>query len=699
MDPAQNRLLTEDASAVTLWAIETFAEAVGVETDPWRTRNDLQETFGARAEVLQELLSSTLISLAAGAKLSVRPLVVEPSGLDEAPLPLLTCAHGGLAITQRRGAQFFVERREGEPAWLSAEELEAIVGAGPHAWFTAVPSAPLAELGGEGHHATPAQRLWALMHLERDDLKVIVVYAMVVGLLTLAAPVAVQALVTTVAFGTLLQPIVILSLMLLVALSFQATLSALQALAVESVQQRVFVRTALDLAWRLPRVRREECDHGFGPETVNRFFDVITLQKTAATLLTDGIGTGLQIGIGMVVLAFYHPALLVFDLVLLALVFLVVLVPLRRGLKTGIDESYAKYDVAAWLEELARPGGALRSAGGAAFAAARADALTSRYLVARRRHFAVVFGQTIGARGVQAFATASLLGLGGWLVVQQTLTLGQLVAAELIVAAVASGIAKLGKLLDATYDLLTAVDKLGHLVDLPIEDPERGEPVPGQGGVRVQVHGASESGEHGLNLEVSAGSRLAVVGAEGHPLGEWLAGLRVPSRGAVSFNGVETSRARTPTLRENIAFVQRGDFFAGTVLENVTLGRLGVTTGEARAALERVGLLDELRAGPGGLDTKLEHNGAPLTHSQLTRMLVARAVTGSPRLIVVDESLEGLDPLARAQCVGALTRDATSWTLVALVADANVALARGCQRVVTLAELSAVDKSAQGGPS
>jgi ABC-type bacteriocin/lantibiotic exporter with double-glycine peptidase domain len=682
--PAKTDLTIDEATAITAWAVETLAAAVGVATDPLLTRRLGREAFGGRAQVAEPLLTGTIASIAAAVRLDLKPLP-EGADLTIAPLPLLSCGGGGAVVTERRGSEVLVLRPQQAPAWLEARALLSF----PGPWFTAVPAAPLAELGGHDQaHPAPARRLLALLRLERDDLRVIVIYAVAVGLLSLATPVAVQALVSTVAFGTLLQPIVVLSLMLLAALGFRAALEAMQARVVESLQQRVFVRAATDLAWRLPRVKREEADHGFGPETVNRFFDVLTVQKTASLLLTDGLATSLQIAIGLMVLAFYHPALLAFDLVLLALASAVVFVPFGRGLKTSIEESHAKYEVAAWLEELARPGPALRSAGGATFAAERADALTGRYLRARRGHFQVVFGQTLGALGLQVFASAALLGLGGWLVVTQSLTLGQLVAAELIVAAVASAMAKLGKLLDGTYDLLTSLDKLGHLVDLPIEEPERTEAVPGQGGVRVEVHAASDGVGAALELELPAGARVAVVGAEGHPLGEWLAGLRVPARGAVSFNGVESSRARTPALREDLAFVQRGDFFAGTVLENLTLGRVGVTTGDARAALERVGLLEELRARPEGLDTQLAHNGAPLTHSQLTRLLVARALAGSPRLIVVDESLESIGPAARARCVAALTRPGAPWTLVALVPDAGVALARGCERTVSLPELS-----------
>lgn len=690
-------MTTDQAAAFAVWAVETLAGAVGVEVEPVRTRQLVRDALGARAEASEEQVAQALVTTAAALRLELRPVIVDAASLADAPLPLVACAGSGAVLTARRGGEVFVHRQEQEPRWEPVDAVCGGLGEGPHAWLTAVPAAPLSAIGGDAHdghahdghaHPSPVQRLWALVRLERDDLWVVAIYAIVVGLLTLATPIAVQALVSTVAFGTLLQPIVVLSLLLLAALGFQAGLKAMQTRVVESIQQRVFVRTAVDLAWRLPRVKREAADRGFGPETVNRFFDVLTVQKTANTLLTDGIATFLQIGIGLLVLGFYHPALLAFDLVLLALLTAVVFGPGRRGLATSIEESRAKYEVAAWLEELARPGSALRTAGGAAFAAERADALTRRYLEARQKHFTVLFGQTLGTLGLQVFASAALLGLGGWLVVQQSLTLGQLVAAELIVASVAGSIGKLWKKLDAAYDLLTAMDKLGHLVDLPIEDPERGEPVPGQGPVRVELQGAADGDGAAFDLELPAGSRTAIVGAEGHPLGEWLTAQRVPSRGVATLNGVETSRARTPALREYLALVLRNDFFEGSVLENVTLGRVGVTAADARAALERVGLLDEVRALPGGIDARLSHTGAPLTHSQLTRLVVARAIAGNPRLIVVDESLEAIEPVTRARVVAALTRPSATWTLVALVPDAHVALARACNRVVTLEELA-----------
>jgi ABC-type bacteriocin/lantibiotic exporter with double-glycine peptidase domain len=482
MTEPRTALTSDEAAARTVWAVEALARRVGVDFDPVWTRQRARDALSGLGSVTEERLARAITATAAALRLDVRPVVVDAAALATVPLPLFTCGAGSAVITERRGGRLYVERLGQEPRWESPQQVVSELGEGPHVWLTAVPAAPLSALERErGYHPSPLRRLWALVHLERDDLWLVVIYAAVVGLLTLATPVAVQALVGTVAFGTLLQPLVVLSLLLLAALGFQAALKALQTLVVEKIQQRLFVRTAVDLAWRLPRVQREASDQGFGPETVNRFFDVVTVQKTGAYLLTDGIATFLQVGIGLLVLGFYHPALLAFDLVLLGVLAAVVLVPGRRGLSTAIDESYAKYDVAAWLEELARSVRALRTASGAAFAADRAEALTRRYLTARQRHFQVLFGQTLGALALQVFASAALLGLGGWLVLQQALTLGQLVAAELIVAAVANSIGKLGKKLDSAYDLLAALDKLGQLVDLPIENLERGEAPPARG--------------------------------------------------------------------------------------------------------------------------------------------------------------------------------------------------------------------------
>jgi ABC-type bacteriocin/lantibiotic exporter with double-glycine peptidase domain len=526
---------------------------------------------------------------------------------------------------------------------------------------------------------------------------VVFIYAIAAGLLSLATPVAVQALVNTVTFGTLLQPLVVLSILVMAALAFAALLRALNTHVVEVIQQRMFVRVALDASHRIPRVRQETFDRTYGPELVNRFFDVLTIQKTLSVFLLEGVSLVLQALIGMMVLAFYHPMLLAFDVLLIAATAFIILVLGQRGTQTAIEESKAKYAVAAWLEELARHPLAFRSREGAEHAEQQADLLARRYLGARRRHFSIVFRQVVGSLGLQVVASALLLGLGGWLVIQRQLTLGQLVAAELIVTAVLASFIKFGKHVENFYDLQAALDKLGHLVDLPLEeDGAHREPLPrGQGGLPVRLrdvhfaHGEARPALRGLNLDLPGGAKVALVADSGggkSTLADLLFGLRAPTGGRVEVGGVDTRRVSLSALRSQVALVRGVEVLEGSVLENVRAGRPTVGPDEARRALAAVELLEPVLAMPQGLDTPLGPGGAPLSSGQLGRLMVARALAGAPRLIVLDEVLEGLGARGRQVVMDTLLAPEAPWTLMVLASEEDEAVRRVSQRY-TLSEL------------
>jgi putative ABC transport system ATP-binding protein len=683
----------EQLQTLLVWATEVIAGEVITRVDPVEVRRSVRAALEGRTR-----LDGVEAVAALGQVLRAMRLVLAEASdvvgsMGTVALPLVTLAGGGVALASRRAGKIEVKRPNVAPDWVSVEQARELVSTVGGTWLTAAPAAPLEELSAahhDGEHLSPLQRLRALMSLERDDLWIIVIYAAAVGLFTLATPIAVQSLVGSVAFGTVLQPIVVLSLLLLAALAFQAGLKALQTRVVESVEQRVFARTALDLAWRLPRVKLEA--EGYGPEVANKFFDVMTVQKSGTVLLTDGISTVLQIAIGLLVLGFYHPFLLAFDIVLIALVALVVFAPVNRGMSTSINESYAKYEVAEWLQQLARMGGTFRSTSGAALALDRADALTRRYLTARAANFQVIFGQTIGTFGLQVLASAALLGLGGWLVLQRELTLGQLVAAEIIVGAVTGSVAKMGKLISSAYDLFAALDKIGHVLDLPVEDAAASEPIPGQGALHVEVSGLTHEGRT-LSFEVKANQRVALVAPPGCALAEVLSGVRAPSTGHVSLNGVETARARNSELHEQVMVVRPTGLFSGTLLENVLVGRDRLTAAEVRVALQRVDLLEEVRALPQGLDTRLDAEGRPLDSSQVLRLMLARAIALSPRLLIIDASLDGFSPRVRATVLATLCRDNPPWTLIALVQDPQSPMAKACGRLITLdAPASAEDE-------
>jgi putative ABC transport system ATP-binding protein len=703
------RLSAVSAADAVVWALEHVSRLVHHELDPSTTREEARRSVGASPALTKQELVEAFRSAGRTVRLATTPVKVTPAELatGPTPFPLLAAVEvaGAVAwwlVSERRGTTVVV-LRGAEETVMDEAALRSALGDAPTSFLHCVPATPMESLSAASHsahavvggddgedphhmHLRPWDRVKALLALERDDVWVVVIYSAAVGVLTLATPIAVQSLVGTVAFGTLLQPIVVLALLFLVALGFQSALKALETIVIETLQARFFARVSLDVAYRLPRVQRDEA-HPVTPELVNRFFDVPTVQKSLATVLTDGLEAVMQIVIGLLVLAFYHPALLALDLVLVTATLLLVLLPLRRGVRTAFDESKYKYALAAWLQELARAPAAFRGTGGSALASARADALTREYLSARRRHFSVIFGQTVSALAVHVVASAVLLGFGGYLVVNQSLTLGQLIAAELIVGAVTLSITKFGKILEASYDLVVGLAKVGHLIDLEIDTQEAAETFPGAGPLPLRLSKVEVDGQ-AISLEVSAGAKVALVGARGGALGELLAGVSRPSSGAYEVNGVDVRRARSVGLHDVVALVRVDDLFAGTLQENVSLTRPGVTPAEVRAAIERVGLEDDVRALPDGYETELGERGAPLSQSQALRLVVARALASNPRLIIVDDTLDSLDPVARSRAVAALTRRDAPWTLVALVSDPASALARACGDVRDLATLS-----------
>ena len=528
-------------------------------------------------------------------------------------------------------------------------------------------------LHGGGHHGpAPLPRLLQLLRPELPDVWVVIVFSVVVGMLTLASPIAVEALVSTVAFGQYLQPVIILALLLFTFLAFAAAMKVLIAFVVEVLQRRLFVRVVEDLAYRLPRVQQVEFDHVHPPELTNRFLDVTYLQKGSASLLLEATAIILQTVIGMGVLAFYHPFLLGFDLVLLALICFAVFVLGRGAVTTAIVESRAKYATAAWLQELARHPTAFKLHSGAQFALDRADQLAIHWLDARRRHFRILMRQVLFALGTQVVASTALLGLGGWLVLQGELTLGQLVASELIVMVIVGAFAKLGKHMETFYDLLASTDKLGHLFDLQIENHDKlfhlREGTPAEVALRgVNLAMAGTTILNNVNCLLPSGSSTVIVGSPGAGKSlfvDLLCGLRQPTSGHIELDGIDLRELRADALREQLGVARGVEIFEGSIDENVHLNRPHISAADVREALDLVGLLDEVLQLPAGMNTRLLTGGAPLSTSQALRLMLARAIVGRPRLLVIDGTLDGLPDQIVWSVIRNLTGRQAPWTLV-----------------------------------
>lgn len=627
----------------------------------------------------------------------------------DVPLALPLSADRWLLLTATRGGKGHIYGLSDNPKgdWLSPQEVAERLGIDGGElrleWLTVLVAQPLAEPTGEAlidsvdeeHHRgiSPQRRLVQLLWPERRDIGVIIVYSVGVGILSLAVPITVAAVVNNVAFGTTFQPLIVLSMALFVCLSLAAVLRGLKQWIVETIQQRVFVRVVADLSYRLPRVCQKSYDRQHGPELVNRFFDVLTVQKASSALLLEGVSLSLQTLVGLILLATYHQLLFGFDLFLIGALVFIVWVLGQGAVSSAIRESRAKYAVAGWVEEMARHPFAFKLSGGATFALERSDGLAREYLLARRTHFRVVMRQFCFALGLQVVASTLLLGLGGYLVIISELSLGQLVAAELIVALVVSSFTKFGKQLEAYYDLMAAVEKLGHLIDLPLERAGGlGHHTDTRQPAHLRVRDVGFGYDHGhrkvlsrLNLEVKPGERVALMGPNGagkSTLVDLLFGLRDPEEGYIELDNVDLRDLRLEALRGQLVTVKGIEIFEGTLMDNVRMGRDEVSIADIRHALESVGLLDEVLELPRGLHTRLGTGGAPLSFGQAQRLMVARAILGKPRMLIVDELLDDMDLEVRHQVLEVILNRGAPWSL--LIVTHSPDIASMCDRVYRL---------------
>jgi putative ABC transport system ATP-binding protein len=726
---------TAPGQAGALAILQHFAQTLGIGFDPTRAA---QAVRAAEREVPPTAGRAARTRLAQAAAALGMDLVARRLSVREAsrfvsqgvPLAVFTVVPGGSArwflLIESTGSRVRLEPISpgDEGGWVPPEELAKRLGTTGQdvvlEWYLAEPITTMGEAsvqssvevaahaghapgahGGHGHghghgahapHLPPLRRLLGLLRPDARDIGIVTVFAVGVGLFTLATPVVAMAVVNTVALGTLVQQLIVLCVALFFALAVAGLLTFFQSIVVEFIQRRLFVRIAADLGYRLPRVDLCAFDRQHGPELVNRFFDVLTVQKAAATLLLDGITIALQVLIGLLLLGFYHTYLLGFDLFLIvALLFLFTLLS-RGAVRTAVSESIAKYAVAGWMEEIARHPIAFKAAGGPQLALERTDTLTRQYLLRRSEHFRILMRQIAFALVLQALANVALLGIGGMLVIQGDLLLGELVAAQIVVTMVVATFTKFGKQLEAYYDILAATDKLGHLIDLPLERSGGARHEAHSDGAAVVAHDVSFRYDGGhrdalahVSLALAPGERVALMGPNGSgksTLVDVLFGLRQPTHGWIELDGMDLREMNLDTVREHVALVDRIEVFEGTVLENIRMGRDDVTVADVRDALKRVGLLHTIQEFPDGLDTMLWPGGHPLSLGQANRLMLARALVGQPRLLILDESLDHMDADIRETVIPAIMNREAHWTLLIVTHSEDVG--RLCDRTIRL---------------
>jgi ABC-type multidrug transport system fused ATPase/permease subunit len=181
---------------------------------------------------------------------------------------------------------------------------------------------------------------------------------------------------------------------------------------------------------------------------------------------------------------------------------------------------------------------------------------------------------------------------------------------------------------------------------------------------------------HGLSLELDSGTSMAIMGPAGtgkSALMDLITGVRRPSSGHITLDGIDIREFRPDSLREHVSLARGIEIFHGTIEENVHLHRPQINASDVREALAAVGLLDELMGLPEGLNTFVQTDGAPLTSSQSLRLMIARAIVDRPRLLLIDGTLDSLGDEALQATLAGVQRKGHPWTLLATTGRKDIA--------------------------
>lgn len=556
-------------------------------------------------------------------------------------------------------------------------------------------SEPSADEAGHHHEISPVSRLFRLLGAERKDILYILFYAFVVGLISLVLPLGIQTTTELVSGGVFFSSIYVLIGLIILGVLFTGGLQIVQITLVEYLQRRVFTKAAYEFAYRLPKMKSEAISHQYVPELVNRFFDIMTIQKGLPKLLIDLSSAALQIVFGLLLISLYHPFFVFFGIVLMGTLILIFLYTGPKGMKSSIQESKYKYKVAYWLQELGRAMSSFKVAGNTTLPLRKTDFNVNNYLKYRKSHFQILITQFTHIVLFKAGITSALLIMGTILVIDRQITLGQFVASEVIIILILASVEKIITYMDVVYDMLTAVDKIGHVTDLPIEKsggvdlPKNVSQLPFALDVkdlRYKYPEAKQFTLKGVSLSIKSGEKVCIAGpgeSGKSTLTQLITGMHNHFEGSITFNRYSIRDLDLTSLRDRIAKnISPEDIFDGSIFENISVGKPSVTLQHVIEALEKTKLSDWVNQLPEGLNTPLLSGGKGLSNTVILKLILARCIAKRPSLIVLNDFFSGLRKSDKVDLIQMLTSDDTTWTMMAVSNDPVVMAS--CDRVIVL---------------
>lgn len=277
------------------------------------------------------------------------------------------------------------------------------------------------------------------------------------------------------------------------------------------------------------------------------------------------------------------------------------------------------------------------------------------YVDFRNSHFAVLIFQFKSLIAFKVLIVVILLVAGSLLLLNNEISIGQFVAAEIIIVLIINSVEKIILSLETVYDTLTATEKLGLIMDMDLERSTGKANVFNEdmSGLAYEFRNLSLQSIdkkyailNNVNLQIREGEKVVLTGSSGagkSTLLQVMAGLMEDYQGNVIVNKLPMDTLSLEKLRSMIGdSLSRQSIFHGTIRENITVGKEGVDETKLREVLEIVGLNDFVYRLKDDLETVLLPEGKNLNNSLISKIVLARSLCFTPKLLLLEEELNYL---------------------------------------------------------
>jgi ABC-type bacteriocin/lantibiotic exporter with double-glycine peptidase domain len=540
---------------------------------------------------------------------------------------------------------------------------------------------------------SPLKRFYNLLELDKKDVYQIFFYAIFAGLISLSLPLGIQAIINFIQSGRVSASWIVLIILVVLGVALVGILSLMQLRITENLQQKIFVRSSFEFAARLPKIKPEQMYGTYPPELANRFFDTMTIQKGTSKLLIDFSAALLQIAFGLILLSLYHPYFIVFGLLLFCLLYFIFRFSYKSGLETSLKESKFKYKVASWLQEMARNNFSFRNELNYDYALQKNNYIVTDYLAYREKHFNIIKRQFSQLIIFKIIITASLLSIGGYLVLSQQMNIGQFVAAEIIILLVINSVEKIIIGLETFYDVLTSVEKIGQVTDLELEEDSATQNDNCYTNITLETENikfkfpdSDNAVLSAISLKIDQGEKIVINGGNGSgktTLIRLLSGLLQPTAGSFYINDDTFRKIDLKQYRLQIGSITHNETpFEGSILENITFNDKSISFEDIKWAIEGVQLGNYIKSLPNGLDTRIFPEGKQLSSSNAQKILLARSIIHKPKILFYEDPTDTMDEKVANEIIDFITSDKNKWTII--VSSKNPYWETKCPRKITM---------------